>query len=58
MKCVGHSGSQFPTKEWHEKIGEGVIADAILDRIVHNAHMIRIEGKESIRKKNGLSVTR
>lgn len=50
--------SQFPTKEWHEKIGEGVIADAILDRIVHNAHMIRIEGKESMRKKNGLSVTR
>ncbi|WP_420808822.1 ATP-binding protein [Aminivibrio pyruvatiphilus] len=29
--------------------------DAILDRIVHNAHMIRIQGKESMRKKKGLA---
>ena len=47
--------SQYTPEGWHAKIGEGVVADAILDRIVHNAHMIRIEGKESMRKKKGLS---
>jgi DNA replication protein DnaC len=43
--------SQYTPEGWHAKIGEGVVADAILDRVVHNAHMIRIQGKESMRKK-------
>ena len=47
--------SQFTPEGWYSKIGEGVVADAILDRIVHNAHMIRIQGKESMRKKKGLA---
>jgi DNA replication protein DnaC len=47
--------SQFTPEGWHSKIGEGVVADAILDRIVHNAHMILIQGKESMRKKKGLA---
>ncbi len=42
--------SQIPVKQWYEVIGEKTIADAILDRIVHNAHRINIEG-ESLRKK-------
>jgi len=43
--------SQLPVKEWYEVIGEKTIADAILDRIVHDAHRINIEG-ESLRKKS------
>ena len=41
--------SQLPVSTWHEVIGESNIADAILDRLVHTAHRIQIEG-ESMRK--------
>ena len=41
--------SQIPVKAWHEVIGEPTLADAILDRIVHRAHMIEMTG-ESMRK--------
>lgn len=43
--------SQIPVKLWHEVIGEKTIADAILDRLVHNAYRIDLKG-ESLRKKN------
>lgn len=41
--------SQLPVNCWHEVIGEKTIADAILDRIVHDAHRIDLKG-ESLRK--------
>ena len=41
--------SQFPVDSWHDVIGESTVADAILDRIVHNAHRIDLQG-ESMRK--------
>ena len=41
--------SQIPVKMWHELIGEGTIADAILDRIIYSSHRIELEG-ESMRK--------
>ncbi len=42
--------SQLPVTDWHEYLGGGRIADAILDRIVHNAHRIEIASKDSMRK--------
>jgi len=43
--------SQMPIEHWHEVIGDNTIADAILDRIVHNAHKINMRGDEhSMRK--------
>jgi len=42
--------SQFPADRWHDLIGDPTYADAILDRIVHNAHRIELSG-ESLRKK-------
>lgn len=42
--------SQLPIEQWHEVMGDGTIADAILDRLVHNAHRIFLDG-ESMRKK-------
>ena len=42
--------SQVPVKEWYELIGEQTVADAILDRIIHQAHRLEIKG-ESMRKK-------
>lgn len=41
--------AQLPIEKWHDMIGEPTIADAILDRIIHNAHRITLEG-ESMRK--------
>ena len=42
--------AQLPVAQWHDMIGEPTIADAILDRIVHNAHRISLEG-DSMRKR-------
>jgi len=41
--------SQIPVKFWHETIGNETLADAILDRLVHNSHRLEIKG-ESMRK--------
>jgi DNA replication protein DnaC len=38
-------------EHWHETIGDPTIADALLDRLVHNAHRIQLTGKDSMRKK-------
>ena len=46
--------SQLDPSEWHAVIGDATIADAICDRIVHNAHRIKLKG-ESIRKGEGLA---
>ncbi|MGC8489837.1 MAG: ATP-binding protein, partial [Clostridia bacterium] len=41
--------TQIPVTEWHGRIGDPTIADAILDRLVHGAHRIELRG-ESMRK--------
>ena len=41
--------SQLPVNQWHDYIGEPTVADAILDRLVHRAHLIELKG-ESLRK--------
>ena len=41
--------SQFPVNQWHEVIADPTVADAILDRLVHNAYRIELKG-ESMRK--------
>lgn len=45
--------SQLDPKHWHSFIGDDTLADAICDRLVHNAHIFKLDG-ESIRKKYGL----
>jgi len=42
--------AQLPPNHWHDIIGEPTLADAILDRIIHNAHTITLKG-ESMRKR-------
>ena len=42
--------SQLPIENWHDSIGDPTIADAILDRIIHNSHRILLKGP-SMRKK-------
>ncbi len=46
--------TQVPTKKWHEMLADPTIADAICDRVVHNAHVIALKG-QSMRKKKGMS---
>jgi DNA replication protein DnaC len=41
--------SQLPLDQWHSSIGDSTLADAIMDRLVHNAYKIKLEG-DSLRK--------
>jgi DNA replication protein DnaC len=41
--------SQLPLEQWHDYLGNKTVADAILDRLVHNAHKLNLKG-ESMRK--------
>jgi DNA replication protein DnaC len=41
--------SQLPTDQWYQAIGDNTLADAILDRLMHNAHRVKLKG-ESMRK--------
>ncbi len=41
--------SQLPTDQWYLSIGDNTLADAILDRLMHNSHRIQLKG-ESMRK--------
>ena len=42
--------SQLPVEKWHHALGDATMADAILDRLVHNAHRINLVG-DSMRQK-------
>ena len=44
--------SQLPVAHWHEAVGDPTLADAILDRVVHNAYKINLSGS-SMRKERG-----
>jgi len=48
--------SQLPIEGWYEIIGEKTIADAVLDRLIHQSHRIELRG-ESMRKKRSKIVT-
>jgi DNA replication protein DnaC len=42
--------SQLPVEHWHESIGDPTLTDAILDRLIHNAHRVNLK-EGSMRKK-------
>jgi len=44
--------SQYPSEKWHDFFPDPTVADAVLDRIVHQAHRLELQG-ESIRKTRG-----
>jgi DNA replication protein DnaC len=48
--------SQLPVEHWHDVIGDPTLADAILDRLVHNAYRIPLKG-ESMRKRRATKLT-
>ena len=47
--------SQLPIKQWHAAIGDATLADAILDRLLHNAHRLSLKGESMRRIKNGIN---
>jgi DNA replication protein DnaC len=47
--------SQVPIEHWHEIIGNLTLADAILDRLVHNAYKIKLKGESMRKKQSGLT---
>ena len=46
--------AQVPVNTWHDLIGDETVADAILDRVVHNAHRINLEGDSMRKAKSGI----
>ena len=48
--------SQLPVAHWHEALGDPTLADAILDRLVHNAYKITLTG-DSMRKRLAVHTT-
>jgi DNA replication protein DnaC len=44
--------SQVPVSQWHDVIADPTLGDAILDRIIHNAHRIELKG-DSLRRRAG-----
>ena len=42
--------SQLPVDQWYVTVGDNTLADALLDRLIHNAHRLALKG-ESMRKK-------
>ncbi len=47
--------SQLPTEQWYEAIGDNTLADAILDRLMHNAHRMILKGESMRKKMNSLT---
>jgi len=47
--------SQLPIEHWHAAIGDATLADAILDRLVHNAHQLNLKGDSMRKKRAGLT---
>jgi len=48
--------SQLPTGKWHELLSEPTLADAICDRLIHNAHVLALKGP-SMRERKGIKTT-
>lgn len=47
--------SQLPLAHWHDAIGDSTLADAILDRLVHNAHQLTLSGDSMRKRKSNLT---
>ena len=47
--------SQLNVKDWHDYLAEPTVADAILDRLIHNSHRINLKGDSMRKVKNSLS---
>lgn len=47
--------SQLPVAAWHAQIGDPTVADSILDRLVHNAHRLELNGESMRKKRRGKS---
>lgn len=49
--------SQLPLDQWHAYLGDRTVADAILDRLVHNAYRLSVQG-DSMRKRSSTAARR
>jgi DNA replication protein DnaC len=49
--------SQLPIDQWHASIGDSTLADAIMDRLVHNAYKIKLEGDTLRKQQTNLTTT-
>jgi DNA replication protein DnaC len=45
--------SQFPVGQWHELVGDATVADALTDRLVHQAYRIELKGESMLKTRAG-----
>ncbi len=50
--------SKFPLENWQETMDDPTLADAILDRLIHNAHKITLKGESMRKKRSELTETK
>ncbi|MCO5296820.1 MAG: ATP-binding protein, partial [Fimbriimonadaceae bacterium] len=48
--------TQIPVEEWHSRLGDPTLADAILDRLVHNANRIDLKGESQRKARSSLTM--
>jgi DNA replication protein DnaC len=56
--CSTIVATQLPIESWHDNIRDPTIADAILDRLIHNAHKINLKGESMRKLRSKSSITR
>ena len=49
--------SQLPVEQWHQALGDPTLAEAILDRLVHNAHRLPLQGPSMRKQRQPITVT-
>jgi hypothetical protein len=49
--------SQLPVEQWHHALGDPTLAEAILDRLVHNAHRLPLKGPSMRKQRQPITVT-
>ena len=57
MIGIDNKYCQLAVDKWHDIIGDPTLADAILDRLVHNAYKIALKGESMRKQKNQLTLT-
>ena len=57
-RAAPRTASQLPHTKWHEYLGDPTVADAILDRVLHNAHRLVLKGPSRRKEKDQVTSRR
>ncbi len=55
--CDRHGPVHVPVEDWHARLGDPTLADAILDRLVHNAYRLQLKGDSQRKARSSLAMS-